>query len=154
MKLDFCAVCGVKTDLHQHHIEPVVFSKIGRKTPKGYDSNKQLKDCTSIEVFKWLFDQGIISDDGEVTVCSYHHHLMHGIVKFQVAEHNKLIKEGQRKARENGVNICRPTKITDDMRNEVSVLRDNKVGIRTIAKRLNIGIGTVYSIIQQSKEVQ
>jgi hypothetical protein len=154
MKLEFCAVCGVKTDLHQHHIEPVVFSKIGRKTPKGYDSNKQLKDCTSIEVFKWLFDQGIISDDGEVTVCSYHHHLMHGIVKFQVAEHNKLIKEGQRKARENGVNIGRPTKITDDMRNEVSVLRDNKVGIRTIAKRLNIGIGTVYSIIQQSKEVQ
>jgi hypothetical protein len=154
MKLEFCAVCGVTTDLHQHHIEPVVFSKIGRKKAKGYDSNKQLKDCTSIEVFKWLFDQGIISDDGEVTVCSYHHHLMHGIVKFQVAEHNKLIKEGQRKARENGVNIGRPTKITDDMRNEVSVLRDNKVGIRTIAKRLNIGIGTVYSIIQQSKEVQ
>jgi hypothetical protein len=154
MKLDFCAVCGVKTDLHQHHIEPVVFSKIGRKKAKGYDSNKQLKDCTPMEIFKWLFDQGIISDDGEITVCSYHHHLMHGIIKFQKTEHVNLVKEGQRKARENGVHLGRPTKITDDMRNEVSVLRDNKVGIRTIAKRLNIGIGTVYSIIQQSKEVQ
>jgi DNA invertase Pin-like site-specific DNA recombinase len=154
MKLDFCAVCGVKTDLHQHHIEPVVFSKIDRKKVKGYDAKKQLKDCTSMEIFKWLFDQGIISDDGEITVCSYHHHLIHGIVKFQKAEHINLVKEGQRKARERGIHIGRPTIVNDDMRNEVSVLRDNKVGIRTIAKRLNIGIGTVYSIIQQSKEVQ
>ena len=153
MKLDFCAVCGVKTDLHQHHIEPVVFSNIGRKKAKGYDANKQLKDCTSMEIFKWLFDQGIISDDGEITVCSYHHHLMHGIIKFQKTEHVNLVKEGQRKARESGIHIGRPTKVTDDMRNEVSILRDNKVGIKTIAKRLNIGIGTVYSIIQQNKEV-
>ena len=79
MKLNFCAVCGVETDLQQHHIEPVVFSKIGRKKAKGYDDNKPLKDCTSMEVFKWLFDKGIITDDGEITVCSYHHHLMHGI---------------------------------------------------------------------------
>jgi len=154
MKLEFCAVCGVKTDLHQHHIEPVVFSKIGRKTPKGYDSNKQLKDCTSMEVFKWLFDQGIISDDGEVTVCSYHHNLMHGIVKFQKAEHTKLVKEGVRKARERGVIMGRPTKVTDDMRKEVAILRDNKVGIKTIAKKMSIGIGTVYNIMEKNAQVQ
>jgi hypothetical protein len=150
MKLEFCAVCGVTTDLQQHHIEPVVFSKIGRKKSKGYDANKQLKDCTSMEVFKWLFDQGIISDDGEVTVCSYHHHLMHGIVKFQKAEHINLVKEGVRKARERGVRMGRPTKITDDMVKEVVILIDEGVGIKRIAKSMSIGIGTIYSIMKQN----
>jgi hypothetical protein len=148
MKLEFCAVCGVTTDLQQHHIEPVVFSKIGRKTPKGYDANKQLKDCNPIEVFKWLFDQGIISDDGEITVCSYHHHLMHGIVKFQVAEHNKLIREGQRKARERGVIMGRPTKVNEFVSGEVENLLESGVPIKTIGKRLKIGIGTIYKIMK------
>lgn len=150
MKLDFCAVCGVKTDLHQHHIEPVVFSKIGRKKIKGYDANKQLKDCTSMEVFKWLFDQGIISDDGEITVCSYHHHLMHGIIKFQKTEHTNLVKEGMRKAKESGIHIGRPTKINDDMSKKVVTLIDDGVGIKKIAKSLNVGIGTVYSMMKQN----
>ena len=150
MKLEFCAVCGVKTDLHQHHIEPVVFSKIGRKKVKGYDANKALKDCTSMEVFRWLFDQGIISDDGEITVCSYHHHLMHGIIKFQKTEHVNLVKEGQRKARERGVRMGRPTKITDDMVKEVVILIDEGVGIKRIAKSMSIGIGTIYSIMKQN----
>jgi hypothetical protein len=150
MKLEFCAVCGITTDLQQHHIEPVVFSKIGRKKVKGYDANKQLKDCTSMEVFKWLFDQGIISDDGEVTVCSYHHNLMHGIVKFQKAEHINLVKEGVRKARERGVIMGRPTKVNDDMKKQVIQLIQDEVGIKVIAKRLHIGIGTVYSIMEQS----
>jgi len=149
MKLDFCAVCGVTTDLHQHHIEPVVFSKIGRKKAKGYDANKQLKDCTSIEVFKWLFDQGIISDDGEITVCSYHHHLMHGIVKFQKAEHINLVREGVRKAKERGVIMGRPTKVNEFMCNEVENLLESGVAIKTIGKRLKIGIGTIYKIMKE-----
>ena len=149
MKLEFCAVCGVTTDLHQHHIEPVVFSKIGRKKAKGYDANKQLKDCTPIEVFKWLFDQGIISDDGEITVCSYHHHLIHGIVKFQKAEHINLVKEGVRKARERGVIMGRPTKVNDFMRNEVENLLESGVAIKAIGKRLKIGIGTIYKIMKE-----
>jgi len=149
MKLEFCAVCGVTTDLHQHHIEPVVFSKIGRKKAKGYDANKQLKDCTPIEVFKWLFDQGIISDDGEITVCSYHHHLIHGIVKFQKAEHINLVKEGVRIARERGVIMGRPTKVNEFMRNEVENLLESGVAIKTIGKRLKIGIGTIYKIMKE-----
>jgi hypothetical protein len=151
MKLDFCAVCGIKTDLHQHHIEPVVRTGIRRNKIKGYNSNKPLKDCTFGEVFAWLFDQGIISDDGEITVCSYHHHLVHGIVKFQLAEHYKLIKDGQKKARERGVFIGRPSKIDDALFNKVISLRDSGKGIKVIAKELDIGIGTVYKIMNENK---
>jgi hypothetical protein len=150
MKLDFCAVCGITTDLHQHHIEPVIMTGVRRKKLKGYDPNKKLNDCKPTEVFAWLFDQGIISDDGEITVCSYHHHLIHGIVKFQLAEHNKLIKEGQQKARERGVKIGRPTKQDDQTIFKVKQLRESGVGIKKIARDLDLGIGTIYSIMEKT----
>jgi hypothetical protein len=152
MKLNFCAVCGITTDLQQHHIEPVIVSGIDRKRKKKYDENKSLKDCTSIEVFAFLFDQGIISDDGELTVCSYHHNLLHGIVKFQKAEHNKLVKEGQERARAKGVTIGRPTKLTPDMYEKIKKMRENGLGIKGVAKNLQIGIGTVYTAMEKIEQ--
>ena len=148
MKLNFCAVCGTTKDLHQHHIEPVVFSKIDRKNSKKYDGEKKLKDCTSMEVFGWLFDQGIITDDGEITVCSYHHNILHGIVKFQAAEHSKLIKEGMKIAKENGVKMGRPN--SEAVKSKDEIIEEYKHGesIRALSKKYNCGIGTVYKIIE------
>jgi hypothetical protein len=148
MKLDFCAVCGSTKDLHQHHIEPVVFSKITRKKSKRYDGEKKLKDCDSTEVFAWLFDQGVITDDGEITVCSYHHNILHGIVKFQTAAHSTLIKEGIKNAKENGVKMGRPTIVTSDMRENIRHDHEQGTSIRSIAKKYQIGIGTVYSVLK------
>ena len=147
MKLDFCAICGKKTDLHQHHIEPVVFSGISRGRAKGYNGDKPLKDCTSMEVFRWLFNQGIITDDGEITVCSYHHNIMHGIVKFQKAEHTTLIKAGIARAKANGIKCGRPSKVNDSVRTAVRLLREQGKSIRQIARTLSIGVGTTYSIL-------
>jgi len=152
MKLNFCAVCGTTTDLQQHHIEPVIVSGINRKRKKKYDENKSLKECTSLEVFAFLFDQGIISDDGELTVCSYHHNLLHGIVKFQKAEHTKLVKEGQERAKANGVVLGRPTKLTPGMYERIKKMKENGLGIKSIAKNLQIGIGTVYSALEKIEE--
>ena len=147
MKLDFCAICGKKTDLHQHHIEPVVFSGISRGRAKGYNGDKPLKDCTSMEVFRWLFNQGIITDDGEITVCSYHHNIMHGIVKFQKAEHATLIKAGIARAKANGIKCGRPSKVNDSVRAAVRLLREQGKPISQIARTLSIGVGTTYSIL-------
>ena len=147
MKLDFCAICGKKTDLHQHHIEPVVFSGISRGRTKGYNGDKPLKDCTSMEVFRWLFNQGIITDDGEITVCSYHHDIMHGIVKFQKAEHTTLIKTGIARAKANGIKCGRPSNVNDSVRTAVRLLREQGKPIRQIARTLSIGVGTTYSIL-------
>ena len=86
MKLTFCVVCGTDKDLHQHHIEPVVWSRINRTAKKKYyNPNAPLKDCSFTEIFAYLFDIGIISDDETITVCSYHHHLLHGIIKYLFA---------------------------------------------------------------------
>lgn len=147
MKLEFCAVCGTTESLHQHHIEPVVVTNIKRKKKKGYNENKPLKECDSIEVFAWLFDQGVITDDGTITVCDYHHNILHGIVKFQKAQHDSLIKLGIKKARENGATWGRPTKLNLDLFNKVKAMREQSIGIKTIAKKLGIGVGTVYRVI-------
>ena len=152
MKLDFCAVCGTTNDLHQHHIEPVVYSRINRRAKnKNYDSNKKLKDCTSIEVFAWLFDKGIITEDETITVCSYHHNLMHGLVRFQKYEHSNMIKEGQKTAKEKGIKIGRPTKLTEELKYKISIMRNSGIGIKKIAKDCCVGIGTVYEVLRTSK---
>lgn len=147
MKLEFCAVCGTTEGLHQHHIEPIIQTGIKRTKKKGYNPEKPLKDCDSLEVFSFLFDQGVISDDGTITVCDYHHNILHGIMKFQMAHHSNLIKKGIEKARENGTVLGRPTVVNDDLKSEVLNLRKQNVGIKTIAKKFGIGVGTVYSII-------
>lgn len=62
-----------------------------------------------------------------------------------------LIRErviaGQQRAKENGVKLGRPSKMNDGMRTAVKLLREKGMGIKQIAKQLQIGVGTVYSII-------
>lgn len=152
MILKFCAVCGTDKDLQQHHIEPVVYSKAGRKNNKRkYNPDKKLKDCTSQEMFAFLFDQGVISDDETITVCSFHHHILHGIMKFQKYEHNKLIREGLRKAIEGGKKLGRPTNVSLDTEETVLTMRKNGKSIHGIAKELKIGVGTTQKILNLHK---
>ena len=63
-----------------------------------------------------------------------------------------LIRErviaGQRRAVANGVKIGRPSKMNDGMRSAIQLLREKGMGIKQISKQLQIGIGTVYSVLQ------
>jgi len=62
-----------------------------------------------------------------------------------------LIRErvlaGQQRAKANGVKLGRPSKMNDGMKSAVKLLRDKGMGIKQIAKQLQIGVGTVYSVI-------
>ena len=62
-----------------------------------------------------------------------------------------LIRErviaGQKRAVANGVKIGRPSKMNDGMKSAVKLLREKGMGIKQIAKQLQIGVGTVYSVI-------
>jgi len=150
MKLNFCVVCGTKEDLHQHHIEPIVYSNKKRnKSRRVLDVNKPLKECSTFEIFAHLFDEGFISEDDTITVCSYHHNLIHGVMKYQKNQQGEMIKEGQKRARENGVKFGRPSKITPILIDQVKEMRRNGVGIKRIAKNTELGIGTVYKLLDK-----
>jgi DNA invertase Pin-like site-specific DNA recombinase len=63
-----------------------------------------------------------------------------------------LIRErviaGQQRAKANGVKLGRPTKMNDGMRSAVKILREKGMGIKQISRELQIGVGTVYSVMQ------
>ncbi|MEY3695390.1 MAG: hypothetical protein RL083_1215 [Pseudomonadota bacterium] len=63
-----------------------------------------------------------------------------------------LIRErvlaGQQRAKANGVKLGRPSKMNDGMKSAVKLLREKGMGIKQIARELQIGVGTVYSIVQ------
>ncbi len=63
-----------------------------------------------------------------------------------------LIRErvlaGQQRAKANGVKIGRPSKMNDGMKSAVKLLREKGMGIKQIARELQIGVGTVYSVVQ------
>ncbi len=58
------------------------------------------------------------------------------------------IMAGQRRARSQGVKIGRPSKMNEAVRTSVRLLRGNGMAIREISKRLEIGVGTVYSALK------
>lgn len=147
MKLGFCAVCGTTKDLVQHHIHPVVFSGIKRQKNKGYDGTKLLKNCTAMEALAYIFDLGVISADEEITVCNYHHNIMHGMIKFHMVEHSSVIKEGLKKAVAAGKRLGRPTAVTPEKIDRVFEHRARGDSIHTIAKELKIGVGTTQKIL-------
>jgi DNA invertase Pin-like site-specific DNA recombinase len=62
-----------------------------------------------------------------------------------------LIRErvlaGQQRAKANGVKLGRPSKMNDGMKNAIILLRNKGLGIKQIAKQLQVGVGTVYSVL-------
>jgi hypothetical protein len=155
MKLDFCAVCGSKDDLHLHHIDPIVHTRESRKYFK-YDDTKQIKDCTPKEIFSALFDRGFISEHSTITLCSWHHRIMHGIVTFQKINSSELIKEGIERKRLDGKPWGRPSTITGEngekIRKQIIELRDAGYSIRKICKNIKIGVGTYYEVMNEYEE--
>lgn len=63
-----------------------------------------------------------------------------------------LIKEriisGQRRARAQGIRIGRPSKMNEAVRSSIKLLRADGVAIKDIARRFEIGVGTVYSALR------
>ena len=62
-----------------------------------------------------------------------------------------LIRErviaGQKRAVANGVKIGRPSKMNEGLRSAIQLLREKGMGIKQIASKLKVGIGTVYSVL-------
>ena len=145
MKLDFCAICGTTDDLHQHHIEPVVWSGVERHKKKKYNIKTKLGDADYKDCFARLLDLGVISDDGELTVCYYHHNLLHGVIKFHTTEHSNLVKEGLRKAKESGKKLGRP-EVPEETKKEVLKLHKEGLSYRKIAKEVGVSVTKAHQI--------
>ena len=52
------------------------------------------------------------------------------------------------RARAEGKTIGRPSQINDALKTSIQFMREKGMGIKKIAKELNIGVGTVYKVIE------
>jgi hypothetical protein len=151
MKLDFCAVCGATEDLHQHHLIPVIKTGVKRHK-KRYNGNIQLKDAKWEDCFLRLFDLGVITDDGELTLCSYHHNVMHGIVKFHAVEQGKLIKAGMAKAIANGGAGPGRKPVIDEAEGKLIIEERNKgYSIRRLVDKFGHSTGSIQNYLKTMK---
>ncbi len=60
---------------------------------------------------------------------------------------HERVLAGQQRAKANGVKLGRPSKMNDGMKSAVKLLREKGMGMEQIARELQIGVGTVYSVI-------
>ena len=148
MKLDFCAVCGATEDLQQHHLVPVVKSGVSRHKKK-YNENIKLKDAKWEDCFLRLFDLGVITDDGKLTLCSYHHNVMHSIEKFQTMSASNLVKVAIEKRRKVGGNWGGGKLVPQDKIDKIPFLKKGGLSFRNIAKQLDISLGSVQHYLNK-----
>lgn len=57
------------------------------------------------------------------------------------------VKAGLDRARKNGVKLGRHTVVNDGVKSAVLILKDKGIGVREICRKLGIGCGTYYSVI-------
>ena len=60
---------------------------------------------------------------------------------------SERVTAGLQRAVSQGKKLGRPTKMNDGMKSAVKLLREKGMGIKQIAKQLQIGVGTVYSVL-------
>jgi DNA invertase Pin-like site-specific DNA recombinase len=60
---------------------------------------------------------------------------------------SERVKSGLDRAVGQGKKLGRPSKMNDRMKSAVKLLREKGMGIKQIAKQLQIGVGTVYSVL-------
>ena len=120
MKLEFCCVCGDTEDLHQHHILPVISSNKKRDT----------------------------KNDETVTLCTKHHLQIHEKTHTGGYKHKSLVLQGLQKAKENGVQLGRPTNLTEERILEIMDLVKQGRGVRETCRMLGIGTNSYYRTVR------
>ena len=68
--------------------------------------------------------------------------------EYELGLIRERIMAGQKRARAQGVKIGRPSKMNEAVRTSVKLLRNGGMGIKEISKRLEIGVGSVYSSLK------
>ena len=104
-----------------------------------------MNDMQSVGIDLYIHQQAI-----DTTTASGR--MIFGIFSALGEYERELIREriiaGQKRAVSQGIKIGRPSKMNDAVVTSVRMLRQKGIGIRDIARKLEIGVGTVYSVLR------
>ena len=68
--------------------------------------------------------------------------------EFERGMIRERVLAGQKRAKEQGKHIGRPSNINDGLVHSIKYMREQGVGIRKIAKDLKVGVSTIYKVLE------
>ena len=102
-----------------------------------------LNELQSIKVDLYFLQQGM---DTSTSSGRMMFSIFGALSEYERSLIRERVYAGLQTAKARGVKLGRPTKMNDGMKQAVVLLREKGMGIKQIAKELQIGIGTVYSV--------
>lgn len=113
---------------------------------------RSLKHCLEILEILKMHRTDLISIQQQIDTSSHHGLLIFNIFaslasfeRSQILERTAL---GRERAKARGVKFGRPSKMNSSVAEAVRLLREKGVGIKEIAKSLQIGVGSVYKALK------
>ena len=141
------ALKALLEDARKRHFDKVVVWSVDRLGRNMNHLTSVLQELHDLNINIYAYQQNL---DTETTMGRMFWQMMGIFAEME----NNLRKERQmsgiRKAQERGVKFGRPSKINDAVIQSVKLLRERGVPIRKIARQLEIGVGSVYNILQAS----
>jgi len=128
----------------QRKFEQVMIFDITRLGRSLQNCIETLNYLNSLNIDILIQKQGI---DTSTSVGRLTFSLMASLGEYEKNLMRERIVLGINRAKLQGKKLGRPSNMNDGMRNAIKILREKGMGIVSISKQLNCGVGTIYKVI-------
>jgi DNA invertase Pin-like site-specific DNA recombinase len=128
----------------QRKFEQVMIFDITRLGRSLQNCIETLNYLNSLKIDILIQKQGI---DTSTSVGRLTFSLMASLGEYEKNLMRERIILGINRAKLQGKKLGRPSNMNDGMRNAIKILREKGMGIVSISKQLNCGVGTIYKVI-------
>jgi DNA invertase Pin-like site-specific DNA recombinase len=133
------------THAGQRKFEQVMIFDITRLGRSLQNCIETLNYLNSMKIDILIQKQGI---DTSSSVGKLTFSLMASLGEYEKNLMRERIILGINRAKSQGKKLGRPSNMNDGMKNAIKILREKGMGIVSISKQLNCGVGTVYTVIR------
>lgn len=128
----------------QRKFEQVMIFDITRLGRSLQNCIETLNYLNSLKIDILIQKQGI---DTSTSVGRLTFSLMASLGEYEKNLMRERIILGINRAKSQGKKLGRPSNMNDGMKNAIKILREKGMGIVSISKQLNCGVGTIYKVI-------
>lgn len=132
------------THAGQRKFEQVMIFDITRLGRSLQNCIETLNYLNSLNIDILIQKQGI---DTSTSVGRLTFSLMASLGEYEKNLMRERIILGINRAKSQGKKLGRPSNMNDGMKNAIKILREKGMGIVSISKQLNCGVGTIYKVI-------
>lgn len=133
--------------VYKKRYDTVVVYKLDRLTRRSADAIKMILDFDAMGISFVSVTQPILCLDSDAP---FRKTMLAAFAELAEMERNMIverIKAGMARAKAKGQTFGAKTKLTDDVLEKISELKEEGLSIRKIAKEVNLAVGTVHKAI-------